>query len=810
MVLIMGDFNIPDANWIPDEDVLNVLIPSEISRGCATDFIHEILGLGCHQINTIRNFMNRTLDLIFTNDFLNIEIDAPNPITKVDSFHPPVLLTFEVQTQSRAMDTIELYPNFKHADFVGMSNYLADTDFENLFLDKSLDEKIDIFYNVLHRGIHTFVPISKRIPKKVPWMNKRLHQLKNKRNKEWKRYRATGAIEPFELACAEFDAMNIELYNEYVERMESSLKEDPTSFWRYVNGKRNNNIIPMSLFLGERTTTDPEDQAELFAEFFGANYSSSSTTSSPSQPGSTASGASLPPLSLDEHLVFDELSKIEVKKGMGPDGIHPSILKNCSSVLYGPLTTIFNESLASGQFPDIWKRSSVTPIFKKGSRSNIENYRCIAKLPTIGKFFEHLVNVLLTKMVESQITPRQFGFMKHRSTSGNLLEFVTYATSSQLSGARVDVLYTDFSKAFDRVDHNILINKLAKFNLPLNLIHWIRSYLSNRRQFVRYRRAESTDFAVSSGVPQGSHIGPTLFLLFINDIVNIIDDVTLISLFADDIRIARAIKSTDDVASLQRIINRLKQWCDENHLHLNLDKCAILSIYRGWSTTATNYQYGDYSFKIVSEHRDLGVIVDSKLNFNSHIEFITSKASSALGFIKRFGHDIRDINTLKAIYFALVQSNLEYCSIVWSPHYAIHSKKIEGVLKNFTMFALKEYPNQSNNYKISSFACRLNKLKMKSLFRRRINSSILFTYDLIMGFTHCPGVRRMLERNSNQRNLRRIEPFKIINTRLARTQSASITQICKWANHIDANTYMLPSRNLFKLNISKIQDSDFT
>ena len=805
IILVMGDFNIPDANWIPDGDVL---VPSNITRDCASNFIHDLLGLGCQQINFTRNFMGRTLDLVFSNKFLDFEIDIPRPLTKIDQYHPPVLLSFETQTQICLVDTIERSYNFKYADFVGLANYLVEANLDFLFINKTLQEKINIFYDVLHSGIKRFVPLTiKKTSRGAPWMNKRLRQLKNKRNREWKRYKTTGDISSFERAFTEFETMNKSLYNEYVDKMASSLKGDPSSFWRFLNSKRNANIAPKSLYLGARSTTDPLQQAELFAEFFNANFSSTSSSFPVNSPNINAS---LTPLSLDEHFVFDNLTNIDVKKGTGPDGIHPLVLKHCSSIIYGPLTTIFNESLALGIFPDTWKRFSVTPIFKKGARSNIENYRCIAKLPTIGKFFEHLVNTQLIKMVENQITPRQFGFMKHRSTTGNLMEFVTYAKMGLSSKAQVDVLYTDFSKAFDRVNHKILLNKLSNFNIPGNLLQWIGSYLSNRRQFVKYRRAESSDFIVASGVPQGSHIGPTLFLLFINDIASIVDDVTLISLFADDIRITRTIKSTNDILSLQRIINRLKQWCDENDLHLNLDKCAILSIHRGWNPISTSYFYGNYEFKRVSEHRDLGVIIDNKLSFTSHIEFIVSKATSALGFLKRFCYDIRDLSTLKAIYYALVQSNLEYCSIVWSPFYAVYSKKIESVLKQFSMFALREYARRSRNFHIPSFKNRLERLNMISLFRRRINSSIIFVYDLMMGNSHCPLVLNIIHRNHNQRNIRRIETFRIIDTCLARSHDASITQICKWANCIDSKLFNFTSRSIFKRELVKTEDTLFS
>lgn len=283
--------------------------------------------------------------------------------------------------------------------------------------------------------------------------------------------------------------------------------------------------------------------------------------------------------------------------------------------------------------------------------------------------------------------------MKSRSTSSNLLEFLHFSIKAMNDDKQVDVLYTDFSKAFDIVDHSVLISKLHNFNLPSNLIDWISSYLTSRRQFVKYEKMDSSDFNVNSGVPQGSHLGPTLFLMFINDIINDIqNDDIFISLFADDLKIATSINNIEDTIKFQHSINKLKVWCERNNLFLNLDKCSVMSITRKRELISNTYIYGGHEFKRVLEQRDLGIIFDNKLNFVKHIDSIVTKASSALGFVKRFCHDIPDTHTLKSFYCALVQSIFEYGSLVWLPYYGIHKDKIESCLRQFTMFALREYP----------------------------------------------------------------------------------------------------------------------
>lgn len=400
--------------------------------------------------------------------------------------------------------------------------------------------------------------------------------------------------------------------------------------------------------------------------------------------------------------------------------------------------------------------------------------------------------------------------MMGRSTSSNLLEFLHFATKEIHENNQVDVLYTDFSKAFDLVDHTILVSKLHNFNLPNKLIKWIDSYLSNRRQFVKYEQKESIEYDVNSGVPQGSHLGPTLFLLFINDIVPALGDNVYISLFADDLKIASKINNTSDVNNLQKAIDNLKNWCEENKLHLNLDKCSIMTISRKREKIDANYFYGSHKFNRANEQRDLGVTFDNKLNFVKHTDSTVAKASSALGFVKRFCYDIREIHTLKSMYSALVQSILEYGSLVWLPYYDVHKNKIESCLRQFSMFALREYPNVSNNYKITSYKTRLENINMHTLQRRRINASILFIFDLLHGNIHCPSLKNEIIVDRNERNLRNIEYFKINDKTLRNTATVPLAQMCKMANKVDELFRTQHNKATFKSKLLALNDDHFS
>ena len=576
-----------------------------------------------------------------------------------------------------------------------------------------------------------------------------------------------------------------------MEKMASSARENPRSFWQHVNSRRKVNANPKLLHYGETSTANEQIQSELFAKFFATNFELSSTYSTGNSntsilPTTDSSDGTADLFKLDEYFIFDELTKLDTSKGIGPDSIHPIFLKNCSAALSEPLAIIFNESLALGRFPTQWKSYSVRPIFKKGIRSDVENYRCIAKLPTIAKFFEKLITIKLTGLIGHHIVPEQHGFTKHRSPTTNLMEFVHYIIRK---GGQVDVLYTDFKKAFDKVNHQILIKKMNDLGLPQNLIYWIKSYLTDRRQFVDYNGKHSSEFVVNSGVPQGSHLGPLLFLIFINDIVANLGSEVFISLYADDLKIAVAVNTVADTIKLQTAINKLEKWCNANDLHLNLDKCSVLSISNRHENNVivVDYKYGNHIFKRVTEQRDLGVIIDSKLNFIAQKTAAISRAKSALGFVKRFCYNVNNIFTLKSLYYALVQSIIEYGAVVWLPNSPTWIKRIESVQKQFVMFALREYPNVANNFTIPHYSDRLSRLEMVSLLKRRTETAIMFLYDITNNLVHCPRLKDEIILNDNPHNLRltSVEMFKIKDRSLQLSEKAPIHQMCKWANQIN-------------------------
>ena len=230
------------------------------------------------------------------------------------------------------------------------------------------------------------------------------------------------------------------------------------------------------------------------------------------------------------------IKRLRLSKSVGIDNIPAFIIKGCSDIFVPVLKFIFNLSLCQRSFPTLWKQTAVIPVFKKGNRASVNNYRPISILNTFSKIFEFVIYEQVFHYVKSKFNPSQHGFMKSKSTATNLVAYLDFIAPLVHSQRQVDSIYFDFSNAFDLVSHEMLLRKLSDFGLSAGYVSWFRSYLTSRTSSVRYCGALSTSYAVLSGVPQGSVLGPLLFNIFINDLLGVVKYSNCL-LFADNIKI---------------------------------------------------------------------------------------------------------------------------------------------------------------------------------------------------------------------------------------------------------------------------------
>ena len=332
--------------------------------------------------------------------------------------------------------------------------------------------------------------------------------------------------------------------------------------------------------------------------------------------------------------VAGKLEKLNKFKGSGPDNMHPHLLKETAITISVPLSMIFQESLRSGETPADWRRANVTPIFKKGDRTDPANYRPVSLTSQVCKVLESIVRDQMLEHLEVNglLSDKQHGFRKGRSCLTNLL--TTLEEWTKIIDERdncVDVAYLDFRKAFDLVSHKHLLLKLQKHGINGQIGNWIKAFLENRKQKVVIRGHESDELDVLSGVPQGSVLGPLLFLIFINDLPKCTE--CPVCLFADDSKIYCKVPRGNKVLPelegsqevLQKDLDELYNWADKWKMSFNVNKCKIMHL--GYDNGKHEYNLNGTTLLETTEEKDLGVLIDNKLKFSSIIKSIVAKAN---------------------------------------------------------------------------------------------------------------------------------------------------------------------------------------
>ena len=298
-----------------------------------------------------------------------------------------------------------------------------------------------------------------------------------------------------------------------------------------------------------------------------------------------------------------------------------------------PLSKLFQLSLDSGVVPQEWKEASVTPLFKKGKKDKPENYRPVSLTSILGKILESIIKDSIVEHLDKfkLIHTSQHGFTKGRSCLSNLLDFMEVATKNLDQGHPVDLIYLDFAKAFDKVPYIRLFKKLEAHGIGGWVLRWIKDWLSHRRQRVSISRELSEWREVTSGVPQGSVLGPVLFLIYINDLDEEI--ISKLSKFADDTKLCKGIRNTEDVNILQGDLDALHNWATDWQMQFNTDKCSVIHL--GHNNQHHKYKLGDKSLKSSVKEKDLGIIVDDKMKFSEQCSAAVKKVNSTLALIRR-------------------------------------------------------------------------------------------------------------------------------------------------------------------------------
>ena len=417
------------------------------------------------------------------------------------------------------------------------------------------------------------------------------------------------------------------------------------------------------------------------------------------------------------------LHNLNPNKAAGPDEIKPRFLKELSHEIAPILTIIFEKSIKTGVVPEDWKTAHVSPVYKKGQKYNPENYRPISLTCICCKLLEHIIVKHIMKHADNHniLYPLQHGFRRGRSCETQLIEFIDDVSLNMENGKQTDILVMDFSKAFDKVSHSLLTNKLHHYGIQGELNYWIQNFLSNRKQAVVLEGEKSEYVAVESGVPQGSVLGPSLFLYYINDIPTGL--TSTVRLFADDTIVYLAIKSNSDASTLQKDLDKLASWETTWKMAFHPDKCNVISVTRNKKPFTFNYTLHNHTLEHVTTAKYLGVTISSNLKWDVHINNICKKANSTLGFLRR-NLNISSTSIKEQAYKSLVRPSLEYACSVWDPYLQQDIDNIEKVQRRAARFVTNKYRN------ISSVGNMLQHLEWRSLSDRRKDSRLVMLYKI--------------------------------------------------------------------------------
>ena len=429
----------------------------------------------------------------------------------------------------------------------------------------------------------------------------------------------------------------------------------------------------------------------------------------------------------DENTIFSlealhrEIDRLEENKAIGEDRASPFVLKRCKTALSKPLLIIFRKSFSEGIAPKMWKIANVTPIHKKGSRKLRSNYRPVSITSIICKLFESILKKVMKSHLEAHklISIEQHGFVSSKACVTNLLECQDITTSALHDRLNLDVLYTDFMKAFDKVSHRKLLLKLRAYGFGERLVSWVSAFLIGRKQRVVLGEESSSWCDVDSGVPQGSVLGPLLFIIFINDLP---DNLThKFKLYADDGKLLVELGTDRDNDDMQTDIDKIVGWCKTWSMELSPEKCKVMHL--GKQSNPKDYFIAEKKLGVTECERDLGVLVSSDGTWHEQVSSSASKANRILGLMKNTFSSWTD-EIAQIVYPTFIRPHLEFASSVWNPHLEYDSKTLESVQRSATLTKESQH---------LPYEERLKRLGLTDLKTRRERGDFIQIYKLVHG-----------------------------------------------------------------------------
>ena len=748
-IILLGDFNFPKAIWregvgiplqgaSPETRMANSLI-----EACDSHNLLQLIDFGTRPTQLGEE---NTLDLLFTNNhdlLCNISkqasIMSDHYLIRGTTRHHMQLSSCPPPCESPLLSAF----NLNKANWTEIRNFLAAVEWEKILHGKSNSEMINILSSILYEALELFCPRFKNPPGKanciIPRDCRILFRQRKRKQKILKSLRPSSAratrlsIEILEIE----QRLKNSLEAEYEEEERKAIVNIPVNskyFYSFARKyqKVKSGIGPLKD--GDTLITSPQDICDCLSTHLSSVY----TTPDPNQkihdPVSffdlnNRNSPSLQDIDFTEDMIESAIATLKPNSAAGPDHISALLLKTCKKELKKPIFILWRQSLSFNDIASIFKHAITCPVLKPNSESYLpKSYRPISLTSHLIKIFEKIVREAIVKhlLENNLLPPNQHGFIQGRSTTSQLINQTEMLIRFLESGSEIDTIYLDFAKAFDKVDHFILCNKLKEKGIGGRVGAWLHNFLSDRTLQVSANGALSQPSRVTSGVPQGTVLGPILFVIMISDIDANLQS-SFISLFADDSRVSAVSDSKEDCEQFQNELdNEVYPWAERNNAVFNGDKFEHIHFGKNSHEFALYLDPDSKPIRTKSQIRDLGVIMSDDLTWSHHIDRVIANCRKQSAWILRT-FSRRDINTMKTLWVSLIRPIIDYCSPIWSPHPTNFGMidRLENVLRAFT--------KKVDNLHDLSYSERLKEMKLSSIQRRHERYKILYIYKIKEG-----------------------------------------------------------------------------
>jgi len=679
-IIISGDFNFPSINWT------DAYVNDTPSNRYAFRFFDIIQSLHLTQHVDFPTFIRadgsvlNTLDLIISDSKQrSTNIQHTHPLGHANQGHLVINWEYQISSLTSTDNIHSEKLNFKRGDYVNLAKSISKHDWAEIITNKPIDDSYSTFIDIYNKSTSTYIPLKSTKPKKFknPWTTIELIKMCNLKKKLYCQFRASQnrnlvILHEYKLVCTQTRKLIKQCISEY-ELSLATDKSNPKKLFAYINSKVKSSTKISSITRDRTITTNPKTIANTLNEQFHSVFTNKSVDPL-LIPFTDRTTSTLYDPTISVGLVLAHLKNLNPSKSTGSDGISPYVLNSAPDAFAPVLTFLFNESLKQGRVPSPWSEANVNAQHKSKDKLDPSNYRPISITSVPCKILEKINRDSINDYLlhNKLISPQQHGFVSNKACITNLLESNDILTKLASKGIPIDIVFLDFAKAFDKVSHPLLIYKLTKYGISGKLLNWINAFLLNRRQRVVFGDIASDWLPVLSGVPQGSVLGPTLFILFINDLTDHLHNYA--SLYADDTKLICGLNPYNInkcILSLQEDINKIVIWTKMWQMELNISKCKVMNI--GIKNPKHTYTMNNYTdnlatpLNITTHELDLGIIISNDLKLGKQCAKAANTAYSIFGRLKR-AFISKSLHIWKLLYTTYIRPHLEFAISAWNPY----------------------------------------------------------------------------------------------------------------------------------------------